>query len=75
MMTRKAEIYNALNNLMAACGLNGESGTEILASALRDSLDDMELWAIVKDSHREGLFYDVNHLLAEALDRRISEEL
>ena len=64
-------IYNALNALMEACGLEGESGTEILAAALREATSDPSLWETVKDSHREGLFYDVNHLLAEKLERLI----
>jgi len=69
---RKSEIYRALNELMAACGLNGESGTEKLAVVLRDILLDKNMWRTIKASHAEGLFYDVNALLAEALDREIT---
>ena len=68
-MTRKSKIYHALNDLMKACGLSGESGTEILAAALREATSDPDMWETLKDSHREGLCYDMNQLLAEALDR------
>lgn len=68
MSLRNQKIHTALNNLMAACGLNGESGTEILFDALSQAIFGVhEDWWIVEESHKNGLGCDVNSLLADQI--------
>jgi hypothetical protein len=65
-------IHAALNSLMKACGLdNSESATEVLFGILEDAvLNVADQWdEVVEQSHRDGLCYDVNALLAQAIDR------
>jgi hypothetical protein len=59
-------IRQALNQLMRACGLSGESGTEELFGVLQIAVQAVEeQWDdVVGQSHREGLCFDVNAFLA-----------
>jgi hypothetical protein len=59
-------IYDALDDLMQACGLSGESGSETLFHALSDATKELD-FSIVEQSHRDGLCYDVNALLADGI--------
>ena len=68
---RENAIRTAINQLMSACGLRGESGTEELFLILRDAVDEVD-WGIVEESHREGLCFDVSCLLAEAIEQQLS---
>jgi hypothetical protein len=59
-------IRQALNQLMRACGLSGDSGTEELFGVLQVAVQAVEeQWDdVVGQSHREGLCFDVNAFLA-----------
>jgi hypothetical protein len=63
---RKIDI--ALDALMGACGFVGESGSEgmfwVLLEAVQNVADN---WQIVRESHQDGLSYNVNALLSEAI--------
>ena len=66
-MRREAEtLHKALNELMSACGFSGEIGTErrlhVPLQAMEDVDDEWD--SVVGQSHRDGLCYDVNALLA-----------
>jgi hypothetical protein len=66
------KIHAALNGLMAACELQGESGTETLFGLLYDAVGNVsDEWHIVDESHDEGLCYDVNCLLADAIEEAL----
>jgi hypothetical protein len=67
-------INKALNALMKACGLSGESGTEELYEILFDVIHDYDrkVRETVEQSHADGLCYDVNALLADAISDIIS---
>jgi hypothetical protein len=68
MTNRQKAIRTALNQLQLACGLdNSESSTEELFDVLSKAVELVD-WKIVENSHAEGLSYDVNCLLAEAID-------
>jgi hypothetical protein len=68
------EIHKALNQLMTACGLSGESGTEKLFMVLSDAVKAAEVkWGVVEQSHEEGLCYDVNALLADEMVKALAE--
>ena len=60
------KVYSALNQLMAACGLQGESGSEALLDLLEEAVGNVDR-DIIEQSHADGLCYDVNWLLVEAL--------
>jgi len=47
---REIEPRFALNDLMKACGLSGESGSETLFHVLSDAIDEAD-WSIVEQSH------------------------
>ena len=67
LMRREAEnIHKALNELMSACGFSGEIGTERLFHVLLQAIEAVhDEWdSVVGQSHRDGLCYDVNVLLA-----------
>lgn len=68
-------IDRPLNDLMKACDYHGESGTEeffwVLADAVARVKKDWD--AVVGQSHRNGLCYDVNALLTDALVDVLSE--
>lgn len=67
-------INNALDTLMKACGFQGESGTEELFDALSVAMENVQNeWHVVEQSHKDGLCYDVNHMLARALVKELSE--
>lgn len=68
----KREIYTALNGLMAACGLSGESGAETLFNVLFEAIHGVDE-GIIEESHAEGLGYDVNTLLAERIEIALRE--
>lgn len=72
MNERSERIHTALNSLMKACNLQGESGTEKLFFILNEAIDDVD-WNIVEQRHKDGLCYDVNCLLAEAIDNALGE--
>ena len=63
---QQTKIHAALNQLMKACDLSGESGTERMFGILSDAIDNVD-WSIVEQSHRDGLCYDVNCLLTDAI--------
>jgi hypothetical protein len=74
MTKRQEAIRAALCNLQGACGLdNSESSTEALFGILTQAIEQVD-WDIVEESHAEGLCYDVNALLAEAIDSVASHE-
>jgi hypothetical protein len=60
------EIFDGLQKIMKACGLKGESGTELLFTILDRAVTSVaEQWDdVVGQSHRDGLCYDVNAWLA-----------
>lgn len=61
-------IYRALNHLCRACGFAGESGTEEMLAVLTIAMELVENeWYIVEQSHDDGLSYDVNSMLADAI--------
>ena len=66
MTHRKIDI--ALDALMGACGFVGESGSEgmfwVLLEAVQKVADN---WQIVRESHQDGLSYNVNALLSDAI--------
>ena len=64
------KIYKALNDLMLACGLHGESGTEIFLGVLADAVENVD-WSVVEQSHRDFLGFDVNGLLAEEIEKAL----
>jgi hypothetical protein len=68
-------IYDALNALMRACGLSGESGTEQLYGLLSGIIleYDEQIRRTIRDSHDEGLCLDVNALLADLLVAAVDE--
>jgi hypothetical protein len=69
---RQKAIVAALNDLMKTCGHSGESGTEAMFQVLADAIDAVaEDWGMVEQSHAEGLSYDVNAMLARAIDDRL----
>jgi hypothetical protein len=68
---KKWQIYAALNDLMNACGLSGESGTEVLFDVLFDAVHNVDE-DIYRESHAEGLCFDVCALLAEQIEIALS---
>ena len=53
---------------MGACGFVGESGSERLFWVLRDAVQMVaDEWHIVEQSHKDGLCYNVNALLSDAI--------
>ena len=65
MSVTNRKIHAALNSLMVACDLNGESGTETLFDVLSQAIFGVhEEWWIVEESHKNGFGCDVNSLLA-----------
>jgi hypothetical protein len=69
VMTINRNVFEALNMLMKACGLSDESDTEELYEILSDIIfeTDREIRKTVKQSHKDGLCYDVNALLAGSI--------
>jgi len=68
MTDREEAAHAALNQLMTAIGLSGESGTEALFDVLQNAVDDVAgEWHVVEQSHKDGLCYDVNAMLAQAI--------
>ena len=65
-------LNKALNDLMAACGLSGESGTEELFDMLNSATAELEAEEILEMSHEEGLCYDMNAALADKLERYLT---
>lgn len=60
----------ALNDLMEACGLSGESGTEQLFYWLHDAVHDV--YDVPRRSHEEeGLFIDMCMVLAHKLEEYV----
>lgn len=72
MTKQNEEITKALDDLMTACGYKGESGTEWFFGALSTALDEVEEnWNIVIQSYEDGLCYNINALLADALENAV----
>ena len=66
MTHRKIDI--ALDALMGACGFVGESGSEGMFWVLRDAVQMVaDEWHVVEQSHKDGLCYNVNALLSDAI--------
>ena len=63
------KIDTALGALMGACGFMGESGTERMFWVLFEAVHTVaEKWEeVVEQSHKDGLFYNVNALLSDAI--------
>lgn len=59
------EIMDAMNALLAACGLSGESGTELLYYWLADAVEALD--GTIEASHEQGLCYDMNAAMADVL--------
>lgn len=70
---RYEAIRTAINQLMKACGLSGESGTEELFLILENAVAAVD-WGIVEESHEEGLCFDVSCLLAEAIVAELDDK-
>jgi hypothetical protein len=72
--TEETEIRQALNTIMKACGFTGESGTEALFEVLDCAVTSVaEQWdEVVGQSHRDGLCYDVNAMLAREIAKAAS---
>jgi hypothetical protein len=66
-MIKRTKIEIALNDLMKACGLTGESDTETFLHVLSDAVDDVD-WDIVERTHAEGLCA----LLAEQIQAQLT---
>lgn len=69
------DIFDALNGLMAACGLQGESGTEELYSMLGSACEELDAEGVLEESHQQGLCYDMNAALAHKLAKRLLGDL
>jgi hypothetical protein len=68
------KIHKALNSLMAAWGLNGESATETLFDVLSQSIFGVhEEWWIVEASHEKGFGCDVNSLLTDQIEAALAQ--
>ena len=65
-MIEVEKVRGAINQLMAACNLQGESGTETLLYRLEEAIDNVDR-SIIEKSHEDGLCYDVSWLIAESL--------
>ncbi len=61
----------ALDSLLKACGLQGESGTEQLYYWLLRACD--ELQGTIEESHAEGLCYNMNAALSDKLAEYMRE--
>jgi hypothetical protein len=62
------KIEIALDALMGACGFVGESGTERMFGVLFEAVQRVaDEWDVVRDSHEDGLCYNVNALLSDAI--------
>lgn len=72
MAIERTPIDLALADLLKACGLAGESGTEQLYLWLAHACD--ELIDVIPESHAEGLCYDMNAALSGKLAEYIEEE-
>jgi hypothetical protein len=66
MPDRKIDV--ALDALLGACGFVGESGSERMFWVLFDAVHNVaNNWGIVEKSHDDGLCYNVNALLSDAI--------
>lgn len=68
-------IKEALDALMKACNLAGESGTEILFEMLERAIGELEAEQVMQNSHAEGLCFDMNAAMALKLEQYITEEV
>jgi hypothetical protein len=68
MSNRNRKIDVILDALMSACGFVGESGSERFFWVLFDAVQKVgDEWHVVKQSHKDGLCYNVNALLSDAI--------
>ena len=68
MTDQEENIHAALNQLMAACGFIGKSGTEKLFIVLADAVEEVEdNWDEVEQGRKDGLCNDMNALLAQKI--------
>lgn len=70
--TLAKSLHYSLNELMAACGLSGESGTEELYDMLGRAVEELEIEGVLEDSHEQGLCYDMNAALAHKLEKYLT---
>jgi len=70
-MRERTPVEKALQQLLEACNLQGESGTEELFYMLQRATIETE--HEIEESHSEGLCIDMTMILAEALERYIFE--
>jgi len=66
-------LYDALNQVIKLCGLQGESGTEEFYYMLRDILEDLD--GTIEQSHDEGLCYDMCAAIAGELAKRCQDQI
>ena len=65
MTYKKTEIDLAMDHLLKACGLHGESGTEKLFHMLKTAIKELD--GTIEGSHEEGLCYNMNAAIADKL--------
>lgn len=73
----QTEIWRGLNTIMKACGFDqSESSTEAFFEVLDTALTSVaEQWdEVVGQSHRDGLCYDVNAMLAQEIAKAAARE-
>jgi hypothetical protein len=65
----KELVYKSLDLMMRTCGFSGETGTEAFFKVLERAMSSVgEQWdEVVGQSHRDGLAYDVNAMLANEI--------
>ncbi len=66
-------MYDALDEVIKLCGLQGESGTEEFYYMLRDILEDLD--GTIEKSHEEGLCYDMCAAISGELSKRVNEQV
>lgn len=66
-------IYDALNEVIKLCGLQGESGTEDFYYMLRDILEDVD--GEIEKSHKDGLCLDMCSVISYELAKRCQEQV
>ena len=66
-------MYDALDEVIKLCGLQGESGTEEFYYMLRDILEDLD--GTIEKSHEDGLCYDMCAAISHELAKRSNEQI
>ncbi len=66
-------MYDALNEVIKLCGLQGESGTEEFYYMLREILDELD--GTIEASHKDGLCYDMCAAISRKLSEHVNEQV